>query len=322
MYFLLNPTANLCDNFFIKSFFKIADIPIYRFTISHGRVFSNEKTTLFFISTFYNDFIKKGKKKLMKIASIQLEIRDTESAYERTRRADSLLDSLHGYDFVLLPEIWMTGYNTFDRYTEEAEEINGFFVSHFAQKARELNAYLFAGSFVEQSGGNYYNTSVLFDRQGQLIASYRKIHLFTYGSKEGELLTRGTEPITVDTEFGKVGLSTCYDLRFPELYRKELDLGAKLFLVTSAWPLARLAHWELFNAARAVENQCFLVSCNCVGSNQGVILGGHSRIVDPWGKVIATGDENEAIITAEIDLATVDQIREEFPQLKHRVPIN
>ncbi|MCO7175484.1 carbon-nitrogen family hydrolase [Sporolactobacillus kofuensis] len=258
----------------------------------------------------------------MKIASIQLEINDAQSAQERMKRADNLLNNLKGYDLILLPEIWMTGYNSFDRYLEEAETLQGNFVAHYAQKAKALNAYLFAGSFVEKSGDQFYNTSLLFDREGTLIASYRKIHLFRYGSKEGDLLTRGTEPITVETEFGKVGLSTCYDLRFPEQFRKELDLGAKLFLVTSAWPLARLAHWNLFNAARAVENQCFLVSCNCVGSNQGVVLGGHSQIVDPWGNVIATGDEHEAVVTAEIDLETVDKTREEFPQLKHRVPIN
>ncbi|RYL92776.1 carbon-nitrogen family hydrolase [Sporolactobacillus sp. THM7-4] len=257
----------------------------------------------------------------MKLASVQLKINDTETASQRVERVDGLLENLKGYDLILLPEIWMTGYNTFDRYIEEAETLNGPYISHLAQKARELNAYLFGGSFVEKSGKDYYNTSVLFNPLGELIATYRKIHLFTYGSKEGILLTRGTKPVTIETEFGKVGLSTCYDLRFPELYRRELDLGAKLFLVTSAWPLARLSHWELFNAARAVENQCFLVSCNCVGSNQSVILGGHSRIVDPWGQVIATGGKDETIVTAEIDLSTVDQIREKFPQLKHRVPI-
>ncbi|MCO7128037.1 carbon-nitrogen family hydrolase [Sporolactobacillus shoreicorticis] len=257
----------------------------------------------------------------MKIASIQLQITDTQLASDRIKKTDQLLDKYAGYDFFLLPEIWMTGYNTFDHYLEEAEPLDGPFVAHFAQKARELNAYLFAGSFVEKFNDHFYNTSILFNRQGQLIASYRKIHLFTYGSEEGELLTRGTDPVTVDTEFGKVGLATCYDLRFPEQFRKELDRGAKMFLITSAWPLTRLAHWELFNAARAVENQCFLASCNCVGINRGVVLGGHSRIIDPWGNVVAAGDENESVVTAEIDLAAVDQIREEFPQLKHRVPI-
>jgi predicted amidohydrolase len=216
----------------------------------------------------------------------------------------------------------MTGYNTFDNYTKEATLMDGSFVSHFAKKARALNAYLFAGSFVEKSGNHYYNTSILFNRQGKLIATYRKIHLFTYGSKEGDLLTRGTDPVVIDTEFGKVGLATCYDLRFPEQFRKELDRGAKMFLITSAWPLARLNHWKLFNAARAVENQCFLVSCNCVGTNQGVVLGGHSRVIDPWGNVLATGDERESVVSAEFDLGSVDRIREEFPQLKHRVAIN
>ncbi|GAY76745.1 carbon-nitrogen family hydrolase [Sporolactobacillus inulinus] len=258
----------------------------------------------------------------MKIASLQVQINDSETAADRMKKVDAQLEHLHGYDFILLPEIWMTGYNTFNRYMEEAEPLDGAFAAHYAKKAKTLHAYLFAGSFVEKSGSQYYNTSLLFNREGERIAAYRKIHLFTYGSEEGELLTRGTDPVTVETEFGKVGLATCYDLRFPEQFRKALDRGAKMFLVTSAWPLARLEHWKLFNAARAVENQCYLVSCNCVGNNQGVILGGHSRVVDPWGNVLATGDETESIVTAAFDLSMVDQIREDFPQLKHRVPIN
>ncbi|WP_010632918.1 carbon-nitrogen family hydrolase [Sporolactobacillus vineae] len=259
----------------------------------------------------------------MKIASIQLEIIDAESSANRAERVDGFLDGLKDCDLVMLPEIWKTGFNTFDKYIEESESLNGPFVKHFSQKARNLKVYLFCGSFVEKYNGKYYNTSVLFDPNGHLIATYHKIHLFsTYGSQEGMILTRGEKPTVVDTELGPIGLSTCYDLRFPELYRRELDLGAKLFIVTSAWPIPRISHWELFNAARAVENQCFLASCNCVGSNRGTVLGGHSRVVNPWGETIATAGEHEEALRAEIDMSSVDKIRDEFPQLKHRVPID
>lgn len=255
----------------------------------------------------------------MNIASVQLEIKDNESKIERIDRVESMITSLKGQDLIILPETWATGYFTFDRYMEESEEINGSFVQRFASIAKEMNVYLFTGSFIEKNNGKYYNTSVLLGPNGKLIGTYRKIHLFRYGSREGEILTKGNETTVVDTEFGKMGLSTCYDLRFPELYRREVDLGAKIFLVTSAWPHRRLEHWKLFNSARALENQCFLISSNCVGDTQGVLLGGHSRVVDPWGIVVASAGDEETILKTEIDPTQIDHIRDIFPNLKHRV---
>lgn len=255
----------------------------------------------------------------MKITSIQLEINDHETKNSRIDRVDSLLDEVKGSDLIVLPEVWATGYFSFDRYIEESEEIDGPFVQRFASKAKELGAYLFAGSFIEKNHGKYYNTSVLFSPEGKLIGSYRKIHLFRYGSAEGQLLTRGDKPTVVETDFGKMGLSTCYDLRFPELYRAEVDLGAEFFLVTSAWPHQRLDHWRLFNAARALENQCYLISSNCVGTTQNVLLGGHSQIVDPWGTVIASGGNEETFVKTEINPENIQRSREVFPKLKHRV---
>lgn len=258
----------------------------------------------------------------MKIASIQLEIKDNESKNKRIDRVESMLDSLKGQDLIVLPETWATGYFSFARYIEESEEINGSFVQRFSSKAKEIGCYLFGGSFIEKNNGKYYNTSVLFGPEGKLLGVYRKIHLFRYGSKEGEILSRGNETTVVDTEFGKMGLSTCYDLRFPELYRAETDLGAEMFLVTSAWPHRRLEHWKLFNAVRALENQCFLISSNCVGTTQGVLLGGHSQVVDPWGIVVASGGDEETIVKTEIDPAQILDIRDVFPNLKHRVLTN
>ncbi|MDT3428227.1 putative amidohydrolase [Paenibacillus forsythiae] len=256
----------------------------------------------------------------MKIASIQLEIKDQESKEQRIERAVGLVDqAAQDADLILLPEIWATGYFSFDRYIEEAELITGPFVTLFSEIAKSRGVYLFAGSFVEKRDGNYYNTSILFDRQGKLAGTYHKTHLFRYGSKEGELLTRGDGAKVIETEFGKVGLTTCYDLRFPELYRQQVDLGAEMFLVASAWPHQRLEHWRLFNATRALENQCFLISCNCAGTTRNVLLGGHSSIVDPWGVALASGEEQETIVKSEIDPSEVSRIRETFPSLKHRV---
>lgn len=255
----------------------------------------------------------------MKVASIQLEIKENESKIARINRVESMIDKLKSQDLIVLPETWATGYFAFDRYVDESEEINGEFVQRFSSKAKEVQSYLFAGSFIERNNGKFYNTSVLFSPDGDLIGTYRKIHLFRYGSQEGKILTRGNEITVVDTDFGKVGLSTCYDLRFPELYRAQVDLGAELLLVTSAWPHARLEHWKIFNTARALENQCFLISSNCVGNTHGVHLGGHSQVVDPWGIVMASGGDEETIVKTEIDPSQIAHIRETFPNLKHRV---
>jgi len=255
----------------------------------------------------------------MKVASIQVEIRDNETKEERIKRVGQQLDDLETFDLIILPEIWATGYFSFDNYIKEAESINGPYVQYFSEKARKLGVYIHAGSFVEKEDNKYYNTSILFNREGKLIGKSRKIHLFQYGSAEGEILTRGEKPIVIQTEFGKVGLSTCYDLRFPELYRSLVDQGAIIFLVTSAWPHQRLEHWKLFNVTRALENQCFLISSNCAGTTRNVLMGGHSQIVDPWGTVVASAGEFETIVKTEINLEQIDYIRETFPQLKHRV---
>lgn len=256
----------------------------------------------------------------MNIASIQLEITDSETKEQRIERAAGLIEqAAASADLVLLPEIWATGYFSFDRYEAEAEPIDGPYMDRLAELSRRLGVYLFAGSFVEAHEGRYYNTSTLFGRQGELLGAYRKMHLFRYGSREGELLTRGEEVVVVATEFGRVGLSTCYDLRFPELYRRQVDQGAELLLVTAAWPHRRLAHWQLFNSARALENQCYVASCNCAGETRGVPLGGHSSVVDPWGVALASGGERETIIRAPIDPSEVARARESFPNLKHRV---
>ncbi|WP_146553946.1 carbon-nitrogen family hydrolase [Rummeliibacillus sp. SL167] len=258
----------------------------------------------------------------MKVGIIQLEINDDESPKQRLQRVDALLENMKVCDLILLPEMWMTGYFSFDHYVCEAQSIDGEFVTHYSNMAKKLNAYLYAGSFVELKGGEYFNTSVFFDRNGALTGVYRKIHLFRYGSLEGKLLTRGKKTTVVDTEFGKIGLATCYDLRFPELFRKELELGAQIFLITSAWPLSRIDHWKIFNQARALENQCYLISCNCVGTTRKVQLGGHSSIVNPLGIVEKYAQANEDILYFDIDTSKVAQIREEFPQIKHIVPID
>lgn len=256
---------------------------------------------------------------MMKVASIQLEMTDHRPKEEAIRYALSMMDKCKDADLILLPELWNIGFMEFDRYRPESEPIDGPTASAIGTKARELGAYVFSGSFVEKRGDRHYNTSILFDRGGNKIGQYSKIHLFTYQSQEAEVLDRGTEIAVVATEYGKMGLSTCYDLRFPELYRKMVDRGTEYFLVTSAWFYPRQEAWETFNRARATENVCYLISCDAVGVQQGSRFLGHSCVVDPWGTVVAASDFREGILRAEIDPTMVARTRDAFRVLGDRV---
>lgn len=253
----------------------------------------------------------------MKTASIQLEIKNDMSKEDMIEHAMSMLDLCKGSDLILLPELWNVAFSSFAQYHELGEPLDGMTMSAVAAKARELGAYIMGGSFVETDGDKCYNTCVLFDRNGVNIGAYRKIHLYSYHSREAQTITPGDKATVVDTEFGRVGLATCYDLRFPEQFRKmTIELGAEIFLIAAAWPFPRLEVWNTLNQARALENVCYLISSNSVGTSRSVRLAGHSQIVDPWGNVLAGSGYEETIVRAEISRENVSRIREAFPVLK------
>ncbi len=255
----------------------------------------------------------------MKISSIQLEIKNSRCKHDTIDYVLGLMDKCAGDDLIVLPELWNIGFFSYDEYQAASEDIKGETASAISQKAKALGAYVYSGSFVENKGGKYYNTSILFDRAGRNVLEYRKMHLFSYKCREPEILTPGEEISVVSTEFGRVGLATCYDLRFPELFRKmSVEQGAEFFLVTSAWPFPRVEAWNTLNQVRALENTCYLISCNAVGMDHGIRLAGHSQIVDPWGYVIASSGYEEMIVRAEISSDNVCRIRKEFPVLEDR----
>jgi len=254
----------------------------------------------------------------MKVASIQLEMSDRSKA-ENIETALGRLDQVPAVDLILLPEIWTCGFFAFDRYAADSEPLDGSTVRAFRQKARERRCHMVMGSLVEREGSGLFNTTVFIGPDGEIISRYRKIHLFGYQSDETKLLTPGEEVVVTDTPWGRAGFSTCYDLRFPELFRRMVDREAEIFFIPSAWPLARIEAWRLFNRARAHENLAFLVSCNCAGENAGKRYGGHSMIVDPWGTVLAEGGEGGEVVTAEIDTREAARARAEFPALADRV---
>ena len=253
----------------------------------------------------------------MLVTCIQLAMSD-QPKEKNVEHALSLIDHAPPSDLILLPEIWPCGFFSFDRYQRDSEAINGPIVTQFKSAARKRKCHIFMGSMVENDNGHLYNTSILLNPSGEIKARYRKIHLFGYQSEEATLLKPGTDVVVAETPWGKSGLSTCYDLRFPELYRLMVDKGAAFFLVASAWPHVRLAAWKLFNRCRAHENLAFLISCNCAGANRGKKYAGNSMIVDPLGQVVAEGSEEEDYVTAEIDPGQVNAIRQEFPALQDR----
>jgi predicted amidohydrolase len=254
----------------------------------------------------------------MRIASIQLKVVE-ESKEKALDHASEMIRKCQGADLILLPEIWNIGFMSFDRYREEAETEEGPTLTLLRTLAKELSCHLYTGSFVERKGNRFYNSSFLLNPKGEILGSYQKIHLFTYLSQEAQLLTPGTSVTVIATQFGNFGLATCYDLRFPELFRKMLDQGAEFFLISSAWPYLRLEQWLLLNRTRALENLSYLISSNCVGINRGTTFAGNSLVVDPMGQIIVGGNDEECVVWAEVDRDIVLRVRAEFPALRDRV---
>lgn len=254
----------------------------------------------------------------IKVASLQLNITAEQSKEERITLALQEIDRARDADLIVLPELWSVNFLDFASYEKESEEITGETVSRLASKAVEINSYIHAGSIIEEEGEKLYNTSILLNNEGEIISTYRKIHLFGYRSQEARILKPGQNVSTVTTPLGKIGLATCYDLRFPELFRKLLDEGAEIVLVTAAWPFPRVRHWQILNQSRALENLFYLVSANCAGSFQEQIYAGNSMVVDPWGTIISGSDYHAGIVRAQIDLEKLRHIRDDFPVLQDR----
>lgn len=263
------------------------------------------------------------------LAQLHIEAGDVDENVARAREAvaDAAAD---GADLVALPEIFNVGYFAFDRYERRAESVSGPTVAALAESAREHGVAVLAGSIVEDlaasradgvetpAADGLANASVFLDRDGERRAVYRKRHLFGYGSAEQDLLTPGESLPTVEFEDHVVGVTTCYDLRFPSLYRDLVDAGATLVLVPSAWPYPRVEHWTLFPRTRAVENLCYVGAVNGVGAFDDAELLGRSAMYDPWGTPLASAGDDPALVTADVSRERVEDVRAEFPALEDR----
>ena len=252
---------------------------------------------------------------VLRVAAIQLAYGDAEPKPERTRRVADLVRDQAGADLVVLPELWPDGGFAYDTWEAGAETLDGPVVTALRAAATDIAATVHMGSFVERDdAGRLFNTSVLLGPDGAVLATYRKVHLFGFGEGEPKLLTAGDGPVV----HGTLGLATCYDLRFPELFRALLDRGAEVVLLPAAWPAKRVGHWQLLARARAVENQSYVVACNTAGTHAGVPMGGRSAVVDPWGEVLAEAGDGEEVLVVDLDPRAVAATRASFPVLADR----
>jgi predicted amidohydrolase len=264
----------------------------------------------------------------MRAAAIQLTsttdvARNVAAAEQHVRAA-----AADGAALIVLPEKW-TACGRGRDVAERAQPLDGDAITWARALAAELNVDLVAGSLSElREDGSRSNTSVHIGPDGEIRAVYRKIHMFDVtveGTvyRESEHEQRGEEIVTTTTGDGtSVGMSICYDLRFPELYRVLAVRGARVLVVPSAFTLATTReHWEILVRARAIENQCFVIAANQVGEHaEGIRSGGRSMIVDPWGVILAQAPDRETHVTADLDFTAQDRVRADLPALANRRP--
>jgi predicted amidohydrolase len=265
----------------------------------------------------------------VRVAAVQLNSTADQAANLATADRLTRGAAADGATLIVLPEKW-TAIGSDEQLRAAAELLDGPSVNWARAIARELQVDLVAGSILERVPGHerLANTSVHVDPSGELRAAYRKLHMFdvevdgrTY--RESDLEEPGDEIVTSETADGiELGLSICYDLRFPELYRILAVRGARVLTVPAAFTLTTTRdHWETLLRARAIENQAFVIAANQVGTHPaGQHSGGRSMIVDPWGLVLAQAQDSEGYIVADLDLRRQEEIRSRLPALANRRP--
>lgn len=258
-----------------------------------------------------------------------VQLRSSTDKDDNLRRAEALVRSAasEGAELTVLPEKFNL-LGSRDDMVAGAEPIDGRTASWAAGLAAELGTAVVAGSFLEKADdGSFFNTSLLFDSSGELVATYRKIHMFDVevggmSYRESELETAGSEIVVADLDGTRIGMAICYDLRFPELFRILALKGAQLVVLPAAFThFTGKDHWELLVRTRAVEDQVFMVAADQVGKvPPNHTLYGHSIVVDPWGKILAEAADGDSFAVADLNFNELERIRKELPALANRQP--
>ncbi|AIQ44894.1 hydrolase [Paenibacillus sp. FSL R7-0273] len=255
----------------------------------------------------------------MKISLIQLDIAfgnppaNYAAAERRIREAAAA-----GTGCVLLPELWTTGYDL-TRLEGIADPEGQGVKAMMSGLARELGIHIVAGSVASRQPAGITNSMYIFDRSGGLAGEYSKLHLFRLMDEHLYLQPGEAKGLfTLDNTLC-AGL-ICYDIRFPEWVRAHTASGAEILFISAEWPKPRLAHWRALLISRAIENQCYVAACNRAGADPANSFAGHSMIIDPWGDVIGEAGEGEEILTGEIDLFKVREVRQQIPIFADRRP--
>lgn len=266
----------------------------------------------------------------MKLCLIQLKnLQDNDKNLEHAINMIENVCNNEKPDFVVLPEMFSCPYKTskFPIYAQKSGEKNW---QKLSQIAKEKSIYLVAGSMPELEIKNdekkIYNTSYVFDRNGNQIAKHRKVHLFDVDIKggqhfkESDSLSAGNKITTFETEFGIFGLMICFDIRFPEMARIMQSRGAKMIFVPAAFNMTSGPRWwDLMFKSRAVDNQIFMAGCSPARDNNAAYIAwGQTLVVNPWGDILAQLDENEGILFADIDFSKIDEVRSQVPLIKNQ----
>ncbi|MCT4583312.1 MAG: carbon-nitrogen hydrolase family protein [Peptostreptococcaceae bacterium] len=264
--------------------------------------------------------------KNINISICQLEVLDDKDL--NLQKAKNFIKKAadQGANIVVLPAMFNCPYRTSKFRIFAEEESNSKTIDTISSLAKENQIYIVAGSIPEKEGEKYYNTSYVFDEDGNMIAKHRKIHLYDVDIKnklkikESDVFSPGQNITVFDTKYGKIGLLISYDIRFPEIFRIMTDMGADIIIAPSAfYEETGKKHWDNLIKVRSMDNQVFVVAVSPARKkDEKYIVYGHSKIVDPYGKILCELDENEGIKTCNVNIEYLSELRKEFPILEHR----
>ncbi|RKY94545.1 MAG: hypothetical protein DRQ01_02085 [Ignavibacteriae bacterium] len=235
-----------------------------------------------------------------------------EDKEKNKKKIREILVGTDNCELLIFPEMTLTGFTM--KSDEFAESLQGESFKFFSELAVSKQSHIFAG-IVERKKERYFNTLIHIKPDGKLVKLYRKVHPFSY-SQEDQFFEPGRKPARTKVKSWQVGLSICYDLRFPELYRKYGKKRAHLIVNIANWPNTRIEHWKTLLKARAIENQCYVAGVNRVGDSPKLKYNGFSCVFDPMGKEIISVENEEKLIVTEIDKNYVLEVRKEFPFLE------